>query len=329
MPTADAIDCPHCAARIRIKSESILGKKVTCPKCSEPFVAKAPSQRTVKAEKTITKFSGDSVANSSEVMAVACPHCAAKFRMNSASLGKKRSCPKCEEEFTPRASKGTASKTTTAKPSKAYKEEYADEDDDFLKNLSAATKDSRSADVEEEPESEDGEELAPRRSKTKSSTGQKKKRRSSSSSGGGLAVPGILGWVVGGTIGGTLGAAIWVGVGYFTGFEVGWIAWGVGVLTGMGVAAVASANGEADAASGITAAVISILAVLAGKYAVVHLVVDQLLKQVPGVDPQMQQMQQEVKQAVFLNSFGPIDILWFFLAAGSAFKLGSGQQEGD
>jgi hypothetical protein len=40
-------------------------------------------------------------------------------------------------------------------------------------------------------------------------------------------------------------------------------------------------------------------------------------------------MQQEVKQAVFLGSFGVIDLLWFFLAAGSAYKLGSGQQEGD
>jgi hypothetical protein len=100
----------------------------------------------------------------------------------------------------------------------------------------------------------------------------------------------------------------------------------------MGVGAVASANGEADAASGITASVISILAVLAGKYVVVHLLIDKFMAQAPAGDPQLQQVQQAgqaIKQAVFLNSFGLIDILWFFLAAGSAFKLGSGQQEGD
>ena len=34
-------------------------------------------------------------------------------------------------------------------------------------------------------------------------------------------------------------------------------------------------------------------------------------------------------RTIGLGSFGPIDLLWFFLAAGTAFKLGSGQQEGD
>lgn len=39
MSAIEAVECPHCAARIRIKSANILGKKVSCPKCSEPFFA--------------------------------------------------------------------------------------------------------------------------------------------------------------------------------------------------------------------------------------------------------------------------------------------------
>lgn len=318
MSAIDAVECPHCAARIRIKSESILGKKVTCPKCSEPFVAKAANQGNSKTEKSSAVKS--TAADSTELVAVACPHCDAKFRVKPTALGKSRSCPKCSEEFTPRAVKSSA-----AKRAKAEVEE-ADDDEDFMKSLSAAAKDSRTADVDEEAESDDAEESSSHRSKSKSSTGKKKKKKSGSSSGGGFAMPGILGWIIGGTIGGTLGAGIWVAVGYFSGYEVGWIAWGVGFLTGLGVGVAASANGEADAASGITAAVISILAVLAGKYAVVHLLIDQIMAQMP---PELKQKGLEVKQEIFLASFGPIDLLWFFLAAGTAFKLGSGQQEGD
>jgi len=321
MPVADSIECPHCTARIRIKSEAVLGKKVSCPKCSEPFVAKAVTEGPTKLAKTAATSATRSTADSTELVAISCPHCDAKFRLKSTALGKKRSCPKCDEEFTPRA----ASAATKSRTSKAKNAQDEPDDDDFLKSLSAAARDSQSAEAEEEPEDDESEELAPRKSRT---SGGKKKKKSNSSSGGGFSVSGLFGWVIGGTI----GAAIWVAVGYFSGFEVGWIAWGVGVLSGMGVAAVASANGEADSSSGITAAVISILAVLAGKYAVVHLVIDQAMKQIPAGAPeaqQMQQMQQQVKQAVFLGSFGPIDILWFFLAAGSAYKLGSGQQEGD
>ena len=321
MPAIDAVECPHCAARIRIKSESILGKKVTCPKCSEPFVAKAPQATRKKAEPSAVKSNNDSVASSVELVAVACPHCDAKFRLKASVLGKPRTCPKCSDKFTPKAA---AVRTKPVKPIPVLEE--ADEDEDFMKSLSAAAKDSRSADAEEEPETDEAEELAPRRSKVSSG---KKKKKSRSSSGGGFAMPGILGWIVGGTLGGSVGAGIWAAVGYFSGFEVGWIAWGVGGLTGLGVGAVASANGEADSASGFTASVIAILSVLAGKYLVVHLLVDQVIGQLQGADPAVQQGGQALKQAVFLSSFGPIDLLWFFLAAGTAFKLGSGQQEGD
>jgi predicted Zn finger-like uncharacterized protein len=36
------IECPHCSTKLNAKNLAILGKKVKCPKCAEPFVAEAP-----------------------------------------------------------------------------------------------------------------------------------------------------------------------------------------------------------------------------------------------------------------------------------------------
>lgn len=40
MPTLVQIQCPHCQALMKLKSRDPLGKKVPCPKCKNPFVAK-------------------------------------------------------------------------------------------------------------------------------------------------------------------------------------------------------------------------------------------------------------------------------------------------
>lgn len=36
-----AIECPHCHAVLKTRNAGMVGKKVNCPKCSEPFTAKA------------------------------------------------------------------------------------------------------------------------------------------------------------------------------------------------------------------------------------------------------------------------------------------------
>jgi len=71
-------------------------------------------------------------------------------------------------------------------------------------------------------------------------------------------------WIVAGGIGGLIGAAIWAGISYATNYEVGWIAWGVGFLVGVGVRVSAGEN-EEGFAPGLTAAVVAIVAVLGGK----------------------------------------------------------------
>jgi predicted Zn finger-like uncharacterized protein len=46
MPETLRIECPHCSTKLNAKNPAILGKKVKCPKCAEPFVAQSPRAPT-------------------------------------------------------------------------------------------------------------------------------------------------------------------------------------------------------------------------------------------------------------------------------------------
>jgi hypothetical protein len=81
--------------------------------------------------------------------------------------------------------------------------------------------------------------------------------------------------VFGALIGGAIGAAVWCLVSYSSGYEVGWIAWGIGVLTGLGVRMAAQNNGGLLA--GLVAGAVALLAIGAGKYATVALHVDKAI----------------------------------------------------
>lgn len=85
----------------------------------------------------------------------------------------------------------------------------------------------------------------------------------------------LVGGVIGGVIGGVVGAAVWAGVSYATGYEIGWIAWGIGGLVGLGVAW--GDKGASGHLAGIVAVIISLCAILAGKYAAVQFVIDKHL----------------------------------------------------
>jgi hypothetical protein len=211
----------------------------------------------------------------------------------------------------------------------------------------------------------------------------------------------IARWLVGGLIGALIGGAAWVAVGYFANAEVGWIAWGIGFVVGLGVRAGA---GEDDGpAPGVVAVSIAVLAIVASKYLVTSMsisrdfgdaaisieadpemmtarIADEIVEEyeakgkeikwpkaaddedapVPATYPnaiwkeatkrwdaippeeqktQMDQAEAEINEIVdgflevqkkewkkeaFLESFSPYDLLWFLLAAWTAFKLGSG-----
>lgn len=85
---------------------------------------------------------------------------------------------------------------------------------------------------------------------------------------------GMLRWVLGGVAGGVAGGAIWVAVGYFTEYEIGWIAWGIGFLVGVGVRYGAHlGNQDETFAQGMIASVMAIGSILAAKFVLFSLLV--------------------------------------------------------
>ena len=99
--------------------------------------------------------------------------------------------------------------------------------------------------------------------------------------------------LVAGIVAGLIGAGVWAAIAYFAGYEVGWIAWGVGGLVGIAVRffsepevvptgdaaddALNELRAEADQLGpGVIAAVVAIAAVLLGKFAAVWLLVGNL-----------------------------------------------------
>ncbi len=85
---------------------------------------------------------------------------------------------------------------------------------------------------------------------------------------------GFLKWLIGGTAGAAIGGLIWVAVGYFAGAEVGYIAWGIGLLAGIGVRVAADEEGMG---TGIAAVAAAALCIVVSKYLVVTLLVNKEL----------------------------------------------------
>ena len=103
--------------------------------------------------------------------------------------------------------------------------------------------------------------------------------------------------VLAGAICGGIGVAVWVAIGYGTGYEVGWIAWGIGFLAGEGVRA--ASQGEEGLAQGVTATGVAIVCILAAKYLVVSLYVSKELSKLapPSVTAEMMIAQEAEKVA--------------------------------
>lgn len=75
-------------------------------------------------------------------------------------------------------------------------------------------------------------------------------------------------------IGGIVGASVWAFISYQFGYEIGWIAWGVGFVAGIGM--FLGAQSQAGFITGLIAAAVALISVLGGKYAAVSLVIDDI-----------------------------------------------------
>lgn len=209
--------------------------------------------------------------------------------------------------------------------------------------------------------------------------------------------------LVGALIGAAIGGLVWVGLGYFATAEVGYIAWGIGFLAGIGGALGAGYNAQSGV-SGVASVVAALLVIAASKYMVVSLLVDKAIDEnimgdavqisaetmivgiadgvvgefqaaskpvtwPPGMTideansqadypadvwaeaakrwaefgadeqqrliAEQEQMREEfvasfssgIRDEAFKDSFSPFDLLWFGLAAVTAFRLGSGSTD--
>lgn len=82
--------------------------------------------------------------------------------------------------------------------------------------------------------------------------------------------------LIAGGIAGAVCAAIWGGTSYFTGLEIGWIAWGIGFVVGMAMHLAGPRT--TGIGPGALAVVLSIVAIVAGKYFASQLVVHHHMK---------------------------------------------------
>ena len=79
-------------------------------------------------------------------------------------------------------------------------------------------------------------------------------------------------WLLAGIIGAAIGGAVWVAVGYYAESEVGYIAWGIGFLAGLGVRMTADDH-DVGVMSGIAAVLAAAGIIVLAKYMVVSLLV--------------------------------------------------------
>lgn len=77
--------------------------------------------------------------------------------------------------------------------------------------------------------------------------------------------------ILGALVGAVIGAAIWGGIAAATGFEIGYVAWGIGGLVGFG-ARYAGGRGQT---CGIVCAVLALLSIFGGKMFAVQIVLGQ------------------------------------------------------
>lgn len=91
--------------------------------------------------------------------------------------------------------------------------------------------------------------------------------------------------ILAGIIAGIAGAIAWAMLAYFTGYEIGWLAWGIGALVGAAVAW----GSKGTPATGAIAVIITIISLIAGKYIAVEVLFAKEMDEVKrSIDEQLQ-----------------------------------------
>ena len=83
--------------------------------------------------------------------------------------------------------------------------------------------------------------------------------------------------IIAGVIAGGIGAFLWAGISYGTGYEIGWLAWGIGAV--VGVAVLQGGGAEPSPLGGLVAVVITLVSICGGKYMAVEWTVSDFLSE--------------------------------------------------
>jgi len=123
-------------------------------------------------------------------------------------------------------------------------------------------------------------------------------------------------------IGAGIGAALWSGVAIATNYEIGYIAWALGGLAGLGMQI---GYGDNNEKAGLTAAGISLVGIGASKILIVYFI----LKARPEFGPNLS-IFDLISFDVIKMTMGPMDFLFIFLAVATAYRVGAhGASGGD
>ncbi|UCF69581.1 MAG: hypothetical protein JSV80_10600 [Acidobacteriota bacterium] len=122
--------------------------------------------------------------------------------------------------------------------------------------------------------------------------------------------------VLGGTSAALLGAVLWAAATVFSGWQIGWMAVGVGFLVGVSVKALGKGI---DKAFGVAGAVLSLMGCLMGN---LFAVCGFLSRQhgVPFIEI-LRSLDLSNIQELMIASFGPMDVVFYAIAVYEGYKL--------
>ncbi|MEQ9455489.1 MAG: hypothetical protein RLN76_12965 [Phycisphaeraceae bacterium] len=121
---------------------------------------------------------------------------------------------------------------------------------------------------------------------------------------------------------GVVGAAVWAGIVYGTGYEIGWVAWGIGLLVG-GATAFAMGD-QANAMTGLIAVIVTCASITMGKIISVEIVIEQ--EKGYGItevlEPELERLRSDTEYVV---SYIADDVVTEKLMNGEALNWPSGE----
>jgi hypothetical protein len=192
---------------------------------------------------------------STEKITVRCS-CGAKLRLSAAAAGKRARCPKCQNVF----AVPSVSMAKPSAPPAAEKEPRTPPPDEGLAAFEELAEQERTAAAESAPDISCGYNLTTGKQMRAASVTAAKAHKAAR-----LAGNFMLGCVLS-AAGALIGAILWAVVLYVTEYEIGWIAWILGVLAGWGMLL---GYRERNMRAGVVAALFAVLGIAGARIMII------------------------------------------------------------